>query len=54
MNEMLLGKILHDKQAEVLLKMNLLGSCPVYVERHISLNSLQQVITTDVPDGMFG
>jgi hypothetical protein len=46
-------EVQNDKQAEVLLKANLLGSYPIQVERHItSLNSSQGVIDTDSRDDM--
>jgi hypothetical protein len=48
----LLVEAINDKQAEVLLKETLLGSHPVQVETHTSLNSCRGAIHTDSLDGM--
>jgi hypothetical protein len=42
----------NDKQAQLLLKSNLLGSCPIQVERHALFNSSRGVVNTDSLDGM--
>jgi hypothetical protein len=42
----------NDKQAEHLLKANLIGSNPIEVERHSSLNSSREDVSTDALDGM--
>jgi hypothetical protein len=51
-NGTLFVEVQNDKQAEVLLKANLLGSYPVQVERHTSLNSSRGVVNTDSLDDM--
>jgi hypothetical protein len=48
----LLVEVQNDKQAEVLLEVNLLGSYPVQVETHTLLNSSLEVVNTDSLDGM--
>jgi hypothetical protein len=45
-------EVQNDKQAEVLMKANLLGSYPVQVERHTSLNSSRGVVNTVSLDDM--
>jgi hypothetical protein len=42
----------NDKQAEQLLKANLIGSNPIEVERHSSLDSSREDVSTDALDGM--
>jgi len=51
-NGTLLIEVHNDKQAELLLKATLLGSHPIYAERHSSLNSSRGVVNTDALDGM--
>jgi hypothetical protein len=46
-------EVFKDKQAESLLKANLLVSHPIYVLRHTSLSFSRRVISTDGPDGIF-
>jgi hypothetical protein len=46
-NGTLLVEVQNDKQAEVLLKANLLGSYPVQVERHMLLISFWEIVNTD-------
>lgn len=50
-NRTLLVEVFIDKQAESLLKVNLLGSHFVHVERHTSLNLCRGFATTDILDG---
>jgi hypothetical protein len=49
---MLLIETQNDKQAELLLKANLLESYPIQVERHVFLNSSEAVINTSSLDIM--
>jgi hypothetical protein len=51
-NGTLFVEVQNDKQAEVLMKANLLGSYPVQVERHTLLNSSWGVVNTDSLDDM--
>jgi hypothetical protein len=51
-NGTLLVEIFNENQADLLLKANLLGSHPIRVERHTSLNSSRRVAKTDSLDGM--
>jgi hypothetical protein len=48
----LLIEVHNGKQAELLLKAALLGSNPMYTERHSSLNSFRGVVSTYALDGM--
>jgi hypothetical protein len=48
----LLIEVHSGKQAELLLKAALLGSNPMYTERHSSLNSFRGVVSTYALDGM--
>jgi hypothetical protein len=47
-----LTEVHNDKQAELLLRAILLGSHPIYAERHSSLNSSRGVVNTDALDAM--
>jgi hypothetical protein len=51
-NGTLLVEICNEKQADLLLKANLLGCHPTRVERHTSLNSSRGVVKTDSLDDM--
>jgi hypothetical protein len=51
-SSILLVDVSNDKQADILLKASLLGSCPIQVERHTSLNSSQSIVTTNSLDGV--
>jgi hypothetical protein len=51
-NGTLLVQARNERQAEVLLKATLLGSYPMHVGRHTSLNSSRRVIHTHSLDGM--
>jgi hypothetical protein len=51
-NATLLVEARNEKGAEALLNARLLGSHPVHVERHTSLNSSRGVVYTDSLDGM--
>jgi hypothetical protein len=51
-NGTLLVEVQNDKQAEVLMKANILGSYPIQVERHTSLNYSRGVVKTDSLDDM--
>jgi hypothetical protein len=51
-NGTLLVETLNERQSEFLLKATLLGSHPITVERHASLNTCPEVIKTDSLDDM--
>jgi hypothetical protein len=45
-------EVYSEKQTDILLKTNVLGSCPVHIERHTSLNYSWGVVSTDSLDGL--
>jgi hypothetical protein len=49
-NGTLLVKTFTENQSNALLKASLLGPCPIQVDRHVSLNSSREVISTDALD----